>query len=153
MPKEAKFYEPGKVSGIKAEYDMWVREYDRLDAVLQAITDDFILIRAQPERIMRLYDLLNEFWAILRPITEPVIREKKERDLKKLKETVVAEMQRLARARQYSGTFAIKEAVIEELDEFRNTLMDIRQMKGMGVKGYKEKSNRQLLKSAAKRGD
>jgi len=141
----------GKI-GLKADYDMWGKEYDRLDEILRALTEAFIGVRENPGSLMRLFDIINEFYVILRPLLLAADRPKKDAELAELKAEVVNEINRRASFAEFPGnSYVISEELLVKLNAYRNSLMDTRQVLGMGVRGSAQKSNTARLKKAVGR--
>lgn len=140
----------GKGGYLKATFDMWLLEYERLNDILKITSDCFINVRYSPDLLLKIFESLNEFYRILRPLATEEQRRVKDAEIRLLKTEIFTEMNRYQIHRQHSTHYTINENVIDIADEFYNSLMDLRQNKGLGIKAGIETSETQKIKRAVR---
>lgn len=145
MPGNFKEY-GGQKGVLRANYDMWVLDYERLNDILKANTDCFLNVRQNPDLIVKIYECLNEFYRILRPMLTLEQRQEKDKEIRELKGAIFKEHNRYQASKGYGTNYALTETVIDNADDFYNALMDLRQIKGMGIKVNYETSEAQKIK-------
>jgi len=121
---------------------MWLLEYTRLNDILQATSDYFMNVRANPELLIKLYEGINEFYRILRPVITQTQRKTKDAELKTIKADIFKEVKRINMVNTYGSQTGIKEEVLDAADEYYNSLMDLRQVCGLGIKVSREVSEK-----------
>jgi len=138
----------GKVT-IQSEYGMWGPEFERLQDILKTTSDLIMNVRSNPDLLIPVYDCLNEFYRILRPLLLTTHRDKKDKELIVLKEKIYAELNRRNAINQFPGArYSVKESIIVDINEMYNALMDHRQVLNMGVATRKQSSSKSKLGSA-----
>jgi len=144
----------GKKGAVRATYDMWGHEYERLNDVLKATTDCFLNVRNNPPLLLTLQDCLNEFYRIIRPIIMAEQRKEKDIELANVKTVLHQEYRRYQSNLAFSGgNYALNEQAIETANECYNMLMDIRQVVGLGIKSSREVSDKQRIDRAVRGGN
>lgn len=149
------FKEYGGGSGaVKAQYDMWLLEYGRLNDILQATSDYFMNVRGNPNLLIKMYEGLTEFYRILRPLLTKPQRVTKDKEMKQLKNIIFTEIKRLQILTNHNTTPApVKEDVLSKADAFYHSLMDLRQVCGLGIRVSKNVTEKQRIKRTVRGGE
>lgn len=138
----------GKIK-VQSEFGMWGPEFERLQDILKTTSDLFVNVRYDPDLLVPLWDCLNEFYRILRPLLLKPDRAKKDKEIRALKQSIYGELRRRDGLRRFPGAkYVLKESILEELDAMYNALMDHRQVLNMGVATRKKTTSKSRLGSA-----
>jgi hypothetical protein len=143
----------GSSSNTISTFDMWLMEFDRLNDILKATSMLFLTVRNQPETIINIYDCLVEFYRVLRPLLTNNERVNMDGLKNELRGTVFDEYNRQTLLVSMGASQSVDEEVLEKCSEFYNYLLDLRQLKGMGIKTFKDMSDSEKMKNVVGGGE
>lgn len=143
----------GSSPDIMSAFDMWLMEFDRLNDILKATSMLFLTVRNQPETIINIYDCLTEFYRVLRPLLTQHERANMDNLKSELRVIVFDEYNRQSLLVSTGSTQSVDEDVLDKCSEFYNYLMDLRQLKGMGIKVFRDMSDEDKMKNVVGGGD
>jgi len=126
-------------SNMRSEYDMWLQDFVRIDGLLRDLHGAFILTRTDYRAYLAVTMVLSEIYSYLQAVVTDRDMDVEIRNVMKDGETKLSAFldRAIKKERNHQINPEMKVFDIDfynDLNHFRNTLLQVRQRAGMGIR-------------------